>query len=97
MSDNHDSEQVLNGGSGAVENGDLNDSQSRDDDATGSANSGEVSVGLKPVNQVLENFQTFLLILWCLFWLVNYFSNLLVSIFCSRQILDFDTNISIVG
>ncbi|GFZ00025.1 TGN-related, localized SYP41 interacting protein [Actinidia rufa] len=51
MSENHDSEQVLHGGSGAVENGDLNDSQSRDDDATGSANSGEVSVDVQPVNQ----------------------------------------------
>ncbi|KAL7261253.1 hypothetical protein ACSBR1_006819 [Camellia fascicularis] len=50
MSDNHDSNQVLNG-SGAVENGDSNDFQSapvRDDDGTGTGYSGEVSVNQEP-------------------------------------------------
>ncbi|XP_057485762.1 trans-Golgi network-localized SYP41-interacting protein 1-like [Actinidia eriantha] len=44
MSENHDC-------SGAVENGDVNDSQSRDEDTAGSAKSGEVSVEVEPVNQ----------------------------------------------
>ena len=52
MSENHDC-------SGTVENGDVNDSHSRDEDAAGSAKSGEVSVDVEPVNQVLEKFQTF--------------------------------------
>ncbi|KAF5945217.1 hypothetical protein HYC85_015445 [Camellia sinensis] len=50
MSDNHDSNQVLNG-SGAVGNGDSNDFQSapvRDDDGTGTGYSGEVSVNQEP-------------------------------------------------